>query len=650
MKTIGYRINILIEFISRSKLITATALCLIFSAIYFALNGFTITSPNDDYCVFKVIYGGNTAIPCIGIFYTALCVILQPFFSSLNVYMLLQEAVCFVSLTAVNYFFLAKSGAKKGLVFAFVFDIVYFSFLIISIIFTYTSVVAATAGFLCLIYGGFYENRRRYKITQIITGFILCLLGSQLRFPPFETCCAICFALFASACAVFIYKNIKRSGVKTALKQFFKKYLLTGVLLFAAVISAFGLNYFSDALKYSDSAFKELSEYYSAYSKVTDSRSSFWYFNQEEMSKADIKSKSDLMTCNTWFVDDDFFTIKRLTKISETYKKDGIIKNNAWDYIADIFKESAEEAFRSGMLILYIFLLIIAVFTIVFIFIFNPAAGKIAFRIGLSLLLWSVCFFVSDVIEKAVILLPFVAFSLYTAIRYNGRQSIISFSLIISFLVFYTYLAGYRLLFYTAFAVIYPAFVFMIFALDESNLLKAKKRVKLSKRAAVILMALTIAVSVCSGVIKIQQDYPADTSNDNRLIEEYITENPDSVFLVNQMVLKRPYYNPLVLPKEHKNVVNYGLWLKKAKYFKRSGEDNGLKHLFKDSIDRKNAYIIVYEDSISDNSGKPIISCSYLEEYYNNHYAEKGKTIKLYRADRVGNYSLYNVITQQSDK
>lgn len=113
MGTIKNKVNQTLRFFSSQKLITSIVLCVVFALLYFAIKGFYITSGNDDRCVSEVIYGGNTAIPCMGYFYTAFCVLVQPLFSKLSVYICLQEIICFVSLAAVNCFFIAKSGLKE---------------------------------------------------------------------------------------------------------------------------------------------------------------------------------------------------------------------------------------------------------------------------------------------------------------------------------------------------------------------------------------------------------------------------------------------------------------------------------------------------------------------------------------------------------
>ena len=132
MKNVSEKLKGLFNVVSRHKFLTALILCALFSFVYIAVNGLMIISQNDDYCVFKAIYGGNTAVPCLGYFYTAFCVLIQPLFGVINVYMTLQEIICFFSLTAINYFFLSKLGAKRGLFYTAVFDALFLSFLIVS--------------------------------------------------------------------------------------------------------------------------------------------------------------------------------------------------------------------------------------------------------------------------------------------------------------------------------------------------------------------------------------------------------------------------------------------------------------------------------------------------------------------------------------
>ena len=56
--------------------------------------------------------------------------------------------------------------------------------------------------------------------------------------------------------------------------------------------------------------------------------------------------------------------------------------------------------------------------------------------------------------------------------------------------------------------------------------------------------------------------------------------------------------------------------------------------------------IIVWEKNVPEGDGTYEKALLNLMGYYNNHYAEDGEVINIKRTDRVGNYSLYAVVSE----
>ena len=651
MKRNSDRFNALFRAVSRQKFLFAILLCLLFSFAYIAANGLMITSENDDYCVFKAIYGGNTAVPCLGYFYTAFCALIQPLFGVINVYMTLQEIVCFFSLTAINYFFLSKLGEKRGIFYAVVFDALFLSFLIVEIMYTYSAVLASTAGLLCLFYGALYEKRKKVRILQIVCGFFLLFIGSQLRFPPFLACCGV-GAVFAVGVLISrIAKKKKRDGLKRAVASVLKQYVVTGILLIAALISAFGLNVISDTIKNSSEDYRELSEYYESLSAVNDSRLNPYYY-PEKMEELGLRSPDDLNTLYRWFVDDEFYTVERLNELSGFIHEDydnGLLNKSVFEKVLYPFGNAFTQMIKSGNILLYLLILVVTVFCVIFFSILFPRARQFLIKLFLLVFIWSFYFIIADVFKiDSILLLPLMVLSLWITLRYDRFQAIVTLFIVAGLLIPYAYLVCMRLYFYVSFAPIFPAYVMMIFGLDSENRIELKKDVKLHKVALSATAVIVAFVSVFIGV-RISKDYVRTYDREcNPLMEEYITNHPDTVFLVNQAMLMKSYYNPFILPSEKPNVVNYGLWLTKAKAFKDAQKANGLEHLFRDTID-SDSRLIVWEDDDACSEGKINGAVHSLMAYYNNHYAEDGKTIDIQRMERVGNYSLYAVVSIPSD-
>ena len=644
----------LFDFVSKHQFLTALILCALFSFVYIAVNGFKITGTNDDYCVFKVINGGNTAVPCLGYFFTSFCALIQPLFGVINVFMTLHELLCFFSLTAINYFFIAKLGAKKGLFYTAIFDAVFFSFIIVEIMYTYTAILTTTAGLLCLFYAGVYEKRGKVKIFQLICGFVLLLTGSQVRFEPSAVCCGMGAIYAAGVFLSRVLSRIKSDRFKKAAASALKKYAVTGVLLAAAFISVFGLNLASGAIKNSSEDYRELSQYYESLSSVNDSRNYPYYKNPEAFEAMGLKSAEDYYTLREWFVDDSFYTVERLDEMSAFIREDtldGLLNKSIAKKVLYPFEDAFSQMIKSKFILVYLFILIIAVFGVVFFSILFPKAKWLLIKLALLAFIWSFFFMISNVFGiESILLLPLIAVSLLITVRYDRFQTVITLFLVAGLLIPYAYLVTIRLFFYTALAPIFPAFVLMIFGIHEEYAVKFEKRQRAGKITISVTAGLLAAVSVFTGVFVYINYVRIYDTECNPLMEEYIEDHPDTIFLINQTQLMKSYYHPFILSDDKTNVVNYGLWMTKAKVFKDEQKANGIDNIFKDAINSNMRIVICELDETNgdDSSGatvREIPSTHYLAAYYNNHYAEDGEVIEINQTDSAGSYHIFEVVS-----
>ncbi len=649
-KSIGF-----FAWISRHAFVTSVIMCAAFAFVYIAANGFMITSGNDDYCVFKTFLGGNTAVPCVGYFVTSFCALIQPLFGKLNIYMILQELICFFSLTAIDYFLLAKLGAKRGLFYAVIFDTVFFSFLIVEILYTYTAVVASTAGFLCLFYACCYEQCKWRKRLQLIGGFALVLIGSQMRFQPFAACCGIALVYAVAALAAFIVKNRKNSGFKTACAQALKKYLTTGIMLVAAIASAVGVNAVSEAIKNSSEDYRELSHYYESLSSVIDTRINPFYKNPEKFKELGMDAHDDFMTLRMWFIDDHFYTSEKLNRLSAVIREDiddGIDNKSVFEKVLFAFKKTSEKMLENGSMFLFLFVLALAVFGVVIGSILFPKNAGTLIKLLLLALICSLYIGISlTMISESkllewILLFPLMAVSLLITLRCHARQAIITLSVLAAMLIPFSYLVTIRFVFRASMSVIFPAFVMIVFGIDTENLITFQKRPRIAGIALSAVALAFVAVSVNTGIYVFKQQVFTFDAKSNQKLNQYIEDHPDTVFLVNQIMLTRRYYDPLVLPSEKPNLVNYGLWLPKAKCFKKAQAENGIENIFKDSID-SHMQIIIYEKDLPESSENDVFN-SFLTTYYNNHYAEDGEEIEIRRVGNAGKYSLFEVFSKSA--
>lgn len=632
-------------FFQRQKLLSSFLICSVIFFVYFALSGFNIISGNDDYCIFKLIYFGDIGIGCVGYFLSWLLSVTHPLFGNLNTYLIAHEIVSVLSIAVINYVFLSKFKSKAGLLVTISFDIVYFSFVGMDILFSYTSIVACTAGLILMLYGSLYEKRKAFSITQIICGFLLLFWGTQFRYDPVLPMGALAAAMVFGVVLVNIIKLKKDGDFKTAVKKVFKKYIKTGILLLISAILIFSLNTVSSALKHTVDGYDELYEYNIAMSQIIDYQSAPYADNQEFYNKLDINSSADLSMIKSCFIDEDFFTAEKLQAIndySDATVDGGVYNKGVLSYVLNPVKHAFSNSMESGLLLIFALVLVVFIFTFVFLFILLPKQKSALIRLGILTLGWLFYIWVAGgFVMNNILILPLIIVSIYITLRFNNYQFAVMFIILAGTAALYFYVMTLRLLFHTAMAVIFPAFALIVFSPDRENLLKQSAESKKAKALPVILSVLLVISSLSAGGIILTDRLSMVNTESNTKLEQYIDQHPENVFAINQMCLFRDYFDPFILPEEQKNAANYGLWVSKSGYMKDTLKRNGIKNIFRDSIN-SNVRIVLGESKNNGISITPHIL--ELETYYNEHYASKGKKIALEKSDEVDHYGIYKVV------
>ncbi|MBR1731848.1 MAG: hypothetical protein IJ725_05395, partial [Ruminococcus sp.] len=652
MKTkITEKISPIIDFLKKQKLLSSLIICLSIFMVYFAISGFNIISGNDDYVVFKLINYGNIGISCLGFFFTGFISLIQPLFGNLNSYMIVQELICFISLLIINYVFLSALKGRTGLFFAIVFDIVYFSFIPLNILYSYTAIIACTAGLALLVYASMFEKRKKLRIIQEVLSFLLIITGSQIRFAPFAAVGAVFFAFAVSVLLASFIKNKKGNTVKKSDGLIIKKYLKTGLLVVIAAIIALGADVASTAVKHTLKGYDEMDEYYTALSAINDYDDTNFFMDKDFYKSIGIMSISDYSVLRHWFIDEDFYTVDKLRAIAENSQKNNTLSNkkSIFESVLNPISNGFSEAVNNGIIFGIGFVLSVLVFSIVVSSILLPSRRSSILRLGSFVVLWCFLFVVAKGFNvENMLIIPLVALTIYISFRYDNYIYLINLAISLAVIVLYCYMMTYRLYLHVTTAFALPAFVFMVLALGTAVPIKVEEKKKLSVAPIRVTALLLVACSVVSAVILFLDQPFTQTTAQNISLKQYINDNPDKIFLINQITIAKDYYEPFVLSEEPTNIMNYGLWLGKSGYMKNTRERNGIKHVFKDSIN-SNVVIPLFEPR--DVNG--VIASKYsgeLSEYYNNHYAQKGETISLKFIERVGDYSIYKIVSEKNEK
>lgn len=645
--------NALLKFISRQKFLSSLILCLIFFLIYLPLNGFHIYTGGDDPGIIRLISNGEIGIGFVGYFLAWFVSIIQPLFYAINLnfYYILHEILCFLSLGLINYFLLCRLPIKKGLFLSIVLDIVLFSFFIITIQFTMTAIVCAAAGIISMIYGFMCEERRKYKLLQIIGGAFLALIGSQVRFNPFISLCAVLAAFAFGAFLSDFIKNKKDLGFKESLVRTVKKFIKPAFAVILTAVIVFGANMFSESLKYTDSNYKDFLEYNESLAKVNDYRLANFFANKDFYRSIDIKTFAETNILKRWCVDDDFFTTEKLDAISDyslEHAYDGAGSKTSLKVLTTLLSEGLSDHVKSGLIILDVFIVIAVLFALWILWFVSRKKFYIVFPIVLFASMWGLLLLMTGGLTAStdncnLLILPISVFTIYVAVLYNKYQQIITFFLSLAVIVLYVYLYLSRIHFTASLCVYLPAYALMMFSLNEENLkeFNFKKHPLLLKRAAAVVLVLT---SICSGVLLFTRFTYVEYPEEYEKVEKYIESHKDNLFLEDGIYRDKSNFNALVKYDKPKNVISFGGWDKHSRTYKDSLKAHGIKHLFKDAID-SNIIVVFFNYT-----GNPDIlngKVGDFQIYYNDHYAPKGKLISLKKVKDFNRYGMYKIVSEK---
>lgn len=644
------------RFVSKHKLISSLILCILFFLIYLPLNGFHIYTGGDDPVIYNLISHGEIGIGFMGYFFAGFVSVFDPFFSAvnLNFYFIINDIICFLSLVIINYIFLSKLSVKKGLFLSILFDIVFFAFLIIVIQFTMTAVAGVTAGIMCVINGSAFEKRKRIKWLQIIGGGFLTIVASEVRFDPFKAIMAVLAAFAFGVLLSAFLKNKKSLGFKDALIKTVKKYLKTGIAVLIVAATVFSVNLLSENLKYTDSNYEDFSGYNDSLSKVIDYRIANFFANKDFYRSIDIKSFAETNILKRWCVDDDFFTKEKLdaiSKYSKEYAYDGAGNESSFKVLFRLIGTGLSDHFKSGLIFLDIGIIIIALFALLILLILSKKIFNLVFPIVLFSAMWSILLlatggFTAGSDNCNLLILPIAIFSIYVAVFYNRYQQIIMFFLSAAVIVFYVYLFLSRIHFTASLCIYMPAYVMMIYSLNGDNRKKFKLKTHpmLLKRIAAVVLVIT---SIASGALLFTRYSYVEYPDDYGEVEEYINLHQENLFLLDGKFMTRNNFNVFSKPTAFDNTITYGVWDKHSRTYKESLKDKGIDHLFEEAVD-SNVIIVFFNYS----EDQDILNAKIgdFQIYYNDHYAPKGKIIKLKEVKGFDKYFMYKVVSEDTPK
>ena len=619
--------NKAIKGILDKKIVIATVMASVIAVAYYFCFGIHSNIP-DDYIISVLIQSGDTHSLFLSYFVSSLNVLLQKALPFVNVFVLLEMINCVVSVIIINYVLLSKQEGKIWYGITFAFDLVFIYIGNVMVQWTHTAVFMCSAGLSLLLYAIYHENRKRFKVLQIIVAAFVTLWGSFYRFTVFE----VCIGLFSLVCFCLLIESTSKEKAKT---HSIKRALLHGIksnasmLISVALVLfvAFGLNVLSGAINNATDHYAEFKEYNSARSAVNDYDVAPYEGNEEFYSSIGIESAEDIAIIKRYCTDKDFFDVDRLRGISEYANDNGYgtltvlgIINMYFDAYSDRISKFLPSGMNFDVILLIIILLGIAVLFLLFAL---RNRIKALFPIMLSIV-WIAFFVKYGITDNSLIGLFIALFVVLTVFVHNRFHFLQCISISLAVIGLHFYMSYVRCLFRVTLSYFMPAIVFLLIVYSKDRLrAKACTSLKTYRFAYITLSSffISIIVAISGLVLEIPQQWGKAYNNIDKTIYNYVETNSDTLFLYNTRLYSRidkSRRNLLDTSNCPDNAVVFGDWQIASDYYLNLLEKNGIYKLYSEMIDNPNRKFILLEND-----------AALIEKYYNNHYRTSEKCIVL---------------------
>ena len=605
-----------------------------------------VYSSSDDYIISFLLSEGDDYSVFLNIFLSKPLVLLYRLLPYVNWFILFQQILSALALFVIDYIVFCVSS-KNLLAYSLVLSVnaIVCSTNIFVLQWTQTSTFICSVAVVLLLFALFIEKRKKHGILQIIFSTALLLLGSLIRFEAFEMC-ALILCIVAFLCYTeMIYMNKLSTHKLSFCFRVLSKKLLSIILVICLFFSGFIVHLFSEKIKESTNNYSYSYSYNSARARVNDYDVADYLNNEAFYNSIGVKSPADLDLVKYHFIDEDFFDIERLNSIADysfSLRSEGesglyfAIDRNIKLIRDEISKLRSFLPFRMGKITfvaIFVLLLFLIVFILVIILFCIRKKNKNQFKRIMNillplllLLLWGIFFAIYKVDESNYLMVFLCMISVSATFIFNRYYYIKCTALNIICMALYCYQKWFRMSFRVNFVIVFPIMLFLIFFCQDKYLRNENKR-KIALLKYILFSFVIIFASILIGMnCWIQYYIPQNRVVASDSVINYIKKNPDIDFVYSAMcypVLDNTYSKfPNITPKLYPNTIYYGDWFIGTNAYKERINDNDIDCLFKDMINNNRRQFIFVDTDEYD-------SIKLHEQFYNDHYATKGKRIRL---------------------
>ena len=613
------------------KILTAVLLTAVSLTILLAFNRFSLFyATNDDYIMSVLIQAGDDRNIFMNYFLTHLHVVIQRMLPFVNWFSLLQVIFSFAAVTVVNFVLMKKQQGIEGLIFSLIFDFLFVATVMVTVHWTQTTALMCGAGFVLLFYALMLEERRGFKVFQIIVAFFLTVFGSLYRLVAFELSALI----FALICLCFFIKEVSviLNTQKGFFKAFFKtlrRYLSLMICAVLIVCLALGAELFSDKIKEADPDYQGYVDYNYVRSSVNDYKVPNFEDNEEFYRSVGIESKDDLNMVMKLHTDKGYFDTARLKAVADYSESKGMGMISATQmairFIKSQIKRFLSVESRMGILLVLGIGGLLGLGLCIVLFIFR---NKLKFLFPILLcVVWFFFMKYYGIKLETVLFLPLILFIALTVFFYNRYHFLFCAAMSFITMALFFYQNFSRIRYRVSYTFLLPAILFLLFSYSREHLQVRFEEPKTFLKViyAVVAVGASAAVICYANVKYLNSNLAHINIGFDDSVQDYVEEQDDTFFIYTYPlypVLDSSFFNPLRPSDCPQNTMIYGDWQMASAYYENTLKENHIENLFEEMKNSPDKRIIISLSSSFD-------YVAMYESYYNAHYAEEGETVKL---------------------
>lgn len=642
-----YRINHLFDILKAHKFLTSCVCTIVVFLFYFALNSCKfVYASYDDYPFVVFLTHGDDTFLYLGVLLSKFLYFFQRLLPSVSVYPLFLVISSIFSFVVLNYVLLKRFSVKIGLVVSFLFNLIFIFITVICLQYTEIAGLISLASSSTIISAILFEERKRYKITQIIIGVFLAIIGSQVRFEAYLPC-GVFSVLFCFSFFIKTYFSVtpKKRKISFALK----KSLGLTIAIILVLVSVFSVNTASNYIKKSSGLSAHLA-YTDARTKVQDYQIALYEGNESFYRSQDVYSKDDFVLLTCFKSDKDVYTTEKMNAIAQYAVEHNTGKTNIYYQYYLAIKNKVAGIFGNSIFV-YPIIAVILIAGIALLALLFRLRNRIKWVFFIALIVVWIAFAVyiksrHNILNDTLLLL-FLFITLIISVVGNRFQffNVIVFTAVL--IVIINYMVFTRLPFRAEYTVVVPAIYFLIFLFNTADV-RCGLRNYLSHTPIALRTILVSCISVML-VIAMQfglgvSEITAQESKYDADLVSFMNSHSDSVFFYDCYgcdLIDHAKYNPFALPDFPKNSIQYGGWPAASFFYDRQLNDFGIKKLYKEMINNNKRFFVITKDDVIDGR-------HYLDRmisYYNSHYRNNKEIVfnKVYSSERAW---VYQVIEQ----